>query len=280
MLKNTFLHSYRRIMALITLTCLTALCFTGCVMNCFKKDGDTITNESNEELSDIIWYPATPYMKLDLDTTPVLWNDTKVSDVLKSKLIEARPSDRFAIWIKVNTDDVSERYVYDGVTYGDYLSQREAQDYLYYQLRSLSKNGQYLKYGKDIYLTGTPDGIIWTEEYYNDRVAYYGSALLDKYIVDSVFLEEKVLEDMLAAQNEYKRINELLPVITTTFRETITNDIANTLRGLGFECTNGYKTISLIITKEDFASLMFDEKTRCTFFLATHPDDAPRAVDD
>ena len=280
MLKNTFLHSYQRITALIMLTCLTALCFTGCVMNCFKKDDDIITNESNEELSDIIWYPATPYMTLDLDTTPVLWNDTKVSDVLKSKLIEARPSDRFAIWIKVNTDDVSERYVYDGVTYGDYLSQREAQDYLYYQLRSLSKNGQYLKYGKDIYLTGTPDGIIWTEEYYNDRVAYYGSALLDKYIVDSVFLEEKVLEDMLAAQNEYKRINELLPVITTTFRETITSDIANTLRELGFECTNGYKTISLIITKEDFAALKFDEKSRCTFFLATHPDEIPKAEDD
>ena len=279
MLKNTFLRSYLRILSLIILACLMTLCFSGCVMDYFKKDDDATENESNAEPSEIIWFPATPYYAMDYCMTPVLWNSTKVSSVLKSELTKAKSTDRFALRINVNTN-ISDSYVYNGVTYEDYRSNKLELENLYYKLRNFSKKGQYLKYGKDIYLTGAPDGEIWTEEYYNYHIEYYGSELLDKYIVNSVFLEEKLLEDMSEAFNEFKRIEKLLPEIEITCRETITSDIAKILQDLGFECTTQYKTIYLIITKEDLAALKFDEKHRCTFLLDTHPDDIPTDSDD
>ena len=59
----------------------------------------------------------------------------------------------------------------------------------------LQKEGPELQYGDRLCTEGLPDGTRWAEEYFRERVAYYG-ALLDQYVKDGHFLEEQCAADL------------------------------------------------------------------------------------
>ena len=82
-----------------------------------------------------------------------------------------------------------------GEAYRDYVNAWTHRD----MLRRLLEEGEILKYGTDVYETGTPDGIRWSKEQYEERIFFYGESFLAKYIADGVFRSDLAEEDLKQA---------------------------------------------------------------------------------
>lgn len=74
------------------------------------------------------------------------------------------------------------------------------------KMEQLLEQGDIIKYGEDVYTTGTPDGTAWTQSYYDYRVEFYGDELLSEYIVDGEFLKERLQSDLKAVKAHYQSI--------------------------------------------------------------------------
>lgn len=201
----------------------------------------------------------------DLDMTT--WKGKTMRESLWNAINHAEYTEatRFAIGIRFSTFD--SEYQYRGKTLAEY----EADDYeernLTDKLEQLLKEGDYLKYGENLYKTGTPDGVKWLKQHYEDRIAFYGEELLSKYIVNSEFLCEKVEADLASplpdkAQKAYSeaRAAYLNETVQTMQKYLIEQNIQNEiLAKLNME-TDFYGYVNLILypTKEQFTDLSFE----------------------
>ena len=92
-------------------------------------------------------------------------------------------------------------FEYEGKTIAAYYSDMCDEKNLPELLKQLMKQGDALKYGTALYETGTPDGERWAQSFYEERVKYYGDAVLEKYIVNGEFLKDKLEQDIEKAEN-------------------------------------------------------------------------------
>ncbi len=97
---------------------------------------------------------------------------------------------------------IDYEYVYQGKTLAEYYYDMGYERALPEKLTQLLKDGDSLKYGTALYETGTPEDEKWAQSLYEERVAFYGEALLAKYIQDGQFLKEKLLQDIEAAKQQ------------------------------------------------------------------------------
>lgn len=150
------------------------------------------TKEAAPDKSAVIWADS-----VTEDEGLTDWNGKEVSFGLAEVLKTAKSGDVLAIAAHFSRDD---SFVYQGQTLGAYYQavgeERDRPD-VYAQLL---KEGDSLKYGEALYTTGTPDGERWAEEYYRDRVAFYGEEVLSRYIADGAFLKEQLEADLAAAE--------------------------------------------------------------------------------
>ena len=148
----------------------------------------------------------------------------------------------------------------------------------------LKYDGDYLVYGSAIYETGAPDGTKWAKEFYESQVEKY-KELIDTYIVDGVFLREKLQEELDSGRPEetyvripYARWKKAVNAFYT--------DLAGRLHSSGVSVQlydvykDGWNELVLFLTKEEFRSFAMDETLKQTsgaYDLALRPgpnDDA------
>ena len=127
------------------------------------------------------------------------WNGKYVSHRLYDALERAQDGDIFAIRALPVIDG---DYVFQGKTLAVYYLEMSEESNLPEKLAQLLKVGDALKYGDQLYLTGTPEGEKWYEELYHETVDFFGEDLLSEYIVDGQFLKEKLQEDLEASSQK------------------------------------------------------------------------------
>ena len=166
---------------------------------------------------------------------------------------------------------VNKDFVYNGQTiemYGGY----------YYcltlpstaKLAGLLAEGDLLKYGEKLYTIGTPDGVMWTKEKYEQKVAYYGEKVLSRYIVDGEFLREK-------AESHYKTITTAegnFLEACKAYKQTIVHELTEPLKQLGIDYVENPITGDVVFfaTADELAMLDFDGIKEYFFHWATEDD--------
>ena len=129
------------------------------------------------------------------------------------------------------------------------------------KLRDLMGYGNSLKYGEMLYTTGTPEGTKWTQDWYEDRIGYFGEELLSKYIADGEFLEEALRTDI----NELMRKNrEACNEAENAYLRYISAKAVKQLdqQNIRYEFLTEPDRLVMYVTAEEFDSLSVDNVLR------------------
>ncbi len=132
-------------------------------------------------------------------------------------------------------------------------------------LKMLLKDGDALKYGTALYETGIPGGDKWAKTYYDEKIAYYGQEILEKYIVDGEFLKEKLEADIATAEKATEK--------AAAYREAYIaylTSIAETVKGAyPSEVAIDDNGIIIYLTQEQLKNFTADNISSWWFDLAT-----------
>lgn len=164
-------------------------------------------------------------------------------------------------------------FVYNGKTLAQYEAEEKAA-WDKYELRyQLLKFGDFMKYKEALYLTGTPDGERWTEEYYDEIVSKFGQELISEYIVDGEFLEDKLTEDISESENEFMAVRETYEQGRIACNKYIYETAAEQINAQGIYCETKYSLDSpyflvIFAAKDEFETLSFDNMYQWRFALA------------
>lgn len=131
-------------------------------------------------------------------------------------------------------------------------------------LRQLLKDGDALKYGTALYETGIPGGEKWAQSYYEEKIAYYGQEILNKYIVNGEFLKDKLEADIITADNATEK--------TVAYRAAYTaylTSVAEWVKGAyPSEVVIKENGIIMYLTEEQFKAFTASNISGWTFDLA------------
>ena len=226
---------------------------------------DVTTGIANGEMSD--------------DSGWLEWNGKNISLALWDALEDEAENGELAIQAHPLRED--EEFVYNGKTLAEYLEERDAEYMQPEKLAELLKLGEALKYGEALYQTGTPDGEKWAQSLYEDTVAYFGQEMLEKYIVDGVFLADQVEADMQAAWESTAAEDAYMQALDAYLAAMIAEK-KEELDSLGIEYDRETDNRLIVYaTAEEFAALSFEDMEDWIFSLVQDPDpdydpDAPQ----
>ena len=142
-------------------------------------------------------------------------------------------------------------------------------------LKRLIEYGDELKYGEALCTTGTPEGITWTKELYDDTVSFIGKELIDEYIIDGEFLKDRAERDYEAACNELETERELYEQSFYDYMTLVYGPLMKQLQEKGISCelTSDYTALFIDISKNDLANLTLDDPENWRFQLVKTNDD-------
>jgi len=237
-----------------------------------------ISNEENTvpDIDDdrIIWHGLVVYSN---DKTPLSqWNGLSVSEALITALEGAESSEWLAISIRFKDAQFLEDLTYEGKKY----TELREEYYSYYnhlsKLEVLKNDGHLLKYGELIYTEGVHNQK-WTQEEYEDLIEFYGEELLNEYIVDGVFLEDKISKDLKDTQNKTDSTKEILDFLEfDEYRISIPKKIVENFEPYEYNViyySNHFgRDAVLLITKEDFLKIKIDNPEQYAFRHAVYYD--------
>lgn len=181
------------------------------------------------------------------------WHDKNISYNLYEALNDPE-TEIIPVSITLNELGIDD-FVYNGRTVKEYTNDTMGEDIT--KLENLIYRGDLLKYGEEIYITGTPDGVKWTKEAYDGDVEYFGEELLSKYIVDGEFQKDQVQADLTELKNGYKvALDEAVEAFhQACIDETIGILEAKGIRSERIEDTND---IVMYITAAEFETLSLE----------------------
>ena len=192
------------------------------------------------------------------------WNGKQVAYTLAQALEEQPDGTVFAIAAFPIIDD---QLVIDGKTLAAYEAEAQEEQMLPEKLAQLTKEGDLLKYGEALVDGTAPIGETWARSLYEERVAFYGE-LLDIYIQDGVFLEDKLWEAMMTPQPNTAQL--AYDAALRRAREQVCRGAAEELSMQGIE--SGYReadgTLVLFATEKAFAGLTLSDGLEWYFSLA------------
>ena len=190
------------------------------------------------------------------DNAIVEWNGKQVVLSLLTALQNAPQNSKVAIMARPHIDD---DFVYNGKTLAEYYKEAENERNFPDKLWQLIKVGESLKYGETLYQTGTPDGEKWAQSLYEETIEFFGEDLLSKYIVDGVFLKEKVEADIDAAQSEKTAQNAYELACCKYFEQTI-NATAKQIdpQAIDYDIIDDADFLIIFASENEFAALSFD----------------------
>ena len=182
------------------------------------------------------------------DTYTGRWHGKNISfdlyEALKNPESETIP---VAVTFK---DTGASEFVYLGKTIQEYTNDLVCNEEIA-KMEELLEQGDYLKHGENIYITGTPDGIVWTHSYYDYKVEFYGDELLSKYIVEGEFLKEQLQSDLKELKALYQ---SALDEAVDAFYISQIEDTITILNEKGIRCERIEDTHDMVmyITSDEF----------------------------
>ena len=189
------------------------------------------------------------------DTYTGRWHGKNISYELYEALKDP-DGKTIPVMFSLKDDPASEDdFVYNGRTIKEYKQDTMSEDFTRMDnLLNSIYGGDQLKYGEEIYISGTPDGTKWTKEVYDLTVESYGEELLSKYIVDGEFLKEQLAADLSAMKLKYQAaLSEAVEAFyTVRIEETI-----EMLReqGIRSERMKDSHDIVMYVTADEFDTL-------------------------
>lgn len=208
------------------------------------------------------------------DNAIVEWNGKQVGLSLLTALRNAPQNSKVAIMARPHIDD---DFVYNGKTLAEYYKEAENERNFPDKLWQLIKVGESLKYGEALYQTGTPDGEKWAQSLYQETIEFFGEDLLSKYIVDGVFLKEKVEADIDAAQSEKTAQNAYELACRECFEQTI-NATAKQIdpQAIDYDKIDNADFLIIYASENEFAALSFDGIENWYFSFAAEDYNSPQ----
>ena len=223
--------------------------------------------------SEVVWAD-----KDNMEMAITEWNGKQISATLYDAFVKCEENRLFAI--AANCTYVDKEYIYNGKSIAEYEAEMLKEQELVTKLEGLLKEGDYLKYGKDLYLTGTPEGEKWSKELYDDRVSMYGDDVLDKYIQNGEFLRDKLESDLEnlfkeEAQLQYEMaLGEYDNSVNMKLKEKLEEkDIAS-----DFSLEVDY--LLIYVSEAEFEQLEIEKQSDWLFSLAVKAGDEPQDMDD
>ena len=183
------------------------------------------------------------------------WNGKPVSSELYTLLSKNTDENTvIAISPKFKSD---ENYKYNGKTITEYNEAVSDNNLLDEKLHQILKDGDELKYGELLYTTGTPDGIKWSQELYEQRVEFYGEEFLAKYIINGEFLKDQVEADIADFSTQpHSDLNEAL---ISYKKEMILKAIEQLKQqSIRYEYKEEVNDLIINVTVEEFKALSLD----------------------
>lgn len=203
------------------------------------------------------------------------WNGLLCSLSLHHALTESQSKDTvYLIAVTNHSREALEQFVYQGKTYAELEAEYKSLRTLIGKMGVLRKEGDELRYGETLYTTGAPGGCKWAKALYEERMAYYGEAFLAQYIVDGVFLSEKLEQDVAEVKADLLAIeakrNDALAAYAPYSAENTRKEFA--ARGISATVENNSCRIS--VTAEELAAFAINYCPQdYLFFLAADQND-------
>lgn len=163
-------------------------------------------------------------------------------------------------------------FVYEGKTLAEWGIGAVEAMLLPDKMVQLLKMGDSLKYGTALYETGTPDGEKWDKGWYEDRIAFFGEELLDRYLVDGEFLREELEQDLENYDNSAEiEAEEAYGRAFAAYLETVLPEAVQKLTALGIPCErtpDRNDRLLLTVTAAELENLPLDDLKNWYFGLA------------
>lgn len=197
------------------------------------------------------------------------WDGWNMSGDLYLALEDAAPDTYVAVLVTRKYNYTAKmNFVYQGKTRGQWEVEREILETQQRKLEELSKEGEWLKYGTDLYTKGTPDGEKWTREMYEERVNYYGAYFLEQYIVNGSLLLSKIEQEMIRNDAHLTEISTLLVDLDAAYvTQCAEEDLLKfTEKGIHYALKKGH--LYLFVTANELSELRVREKSKLFLSLA------------
>lgn len=232
------------------------------IMNFISNDKPVEPNfELPTGIDNIIWgssndSPVSP----DSADSYMKWNGWNV-DLSLYEVLNSSDADKY-IAIIVNKDNVPERddFEYNGKKRGELKEEQDALIVLREKYIEFRGDEPYLKYGEDIYTTGTSEGEKWTKELYDEKVAYYGEDFINKYIVQGAFEIDLFSQDLLECEHRIGSLSNELVEIDETYQKQFISAIQKKFSKTGACVVVRDGKIYLFVVKEELADMRITNK--------------------
>lgn len=205
----------------------------------------------------------------DKDASKMEWEGLSVSENLYSILQDIEDEAYVAVIVRNDNDSMLNQYEYQGKKYEDYQQEYEELVSLADKLEAIVKEGEYLKYGVALYIEGAPDGTKWSEEYYNKRLEFYGSELIDKYIKDGEFMHTDVEQDIALNEENISKKLRIMEEAVKAYSVHNMEKMYEVFESSDYCVTSKNDNLYLFITKADFAKLSVKNAETYDFYSAS-----------
>ncbi|WP_366509092.1 dockerin type I repeat-containing protein [Ruminococcus sp.] len=166
----------------------------------------------------------------------------------------------------------NENYKYNGKTIAEYSEEVRSNNLLDEKLRQILKEGDELKYGELLCTTGTPDGIKWSQELYEQRVEFYGEEFLAKYILNGEFLKDKVEADIADFSTEP---HTALAEAIKAYKKAMIQEAIEQLKeqNIKYDYSEASENLIINVTAEEFKDLSLENVSCYYIGTSTSSDD-------
>ena len=200
------------------------------------------------------------------------WNGKPVSSELYTVL--SKNTDEKTVIAVSPRFNSTEQYKYNGKTMAEYLEEISYSNLLNEKLHQILLDGDKLKYGEILYTTGTPNGIRWSKELYEQKREFYGEKFLAKYIVNGEFLKDLVEADIADFSTEpYTALTDANNAYQA-YKKVIIQEAIEQLKqqNIKYDYNEEYNDLIINITAEEFKGLSL-ENVSCYYIASTYDDD-------
>ena len=238
--------------------CLVLLVVFGVWKNAAPGDSHVINTVSAREDDRVMWVENSVSVKIEGLQE---WYGKTVAVRLIEEMKNGKEDTIYAILARPH---VNYDFEYKGRALKWYYKDMAEERIMPEVLRQLLKDGDALKYGTALYETGIPDGEKWAQSYYEEKIAYYGQEILNKYIVNGEFLKDKLEADIITADNATEK--------TVAYRAAYTaylTSVAEWVKGAHpSEVVIKENGIIMYLTEEQFKAFTASNISGWTFDLA------------
>ena len=198
----------------------------------------------------------------------VKWNGWTMKSSLYEVLNHANETDYIAVIVNKNSPTDRDAFEYKGTTYGKLRAEQTDLDTLREKYIEFSQMSQWLKYGEQLYTTGTPDGTKWTKEHYDETVAYFGEDFIAKYIVNGELDFWLLNDDLRACESRIGEISNALVELNEVYHKSYVEEVKEVFVHSGVCAIDRNGSVFLFVQKDELANLIVDGKENYVLSLA------------